>query len=365
MNTVGNLKNPQARRGVLFFPDILEDRLSARTGLDVPTDDDVENDVADAFFELANSPLVGYRLGGNAIDPSEAVRHVVVSQNNSVQEHTGGIVWETSYLLASYLLCRHQSTDDSSSAFLPPLGKVLDIGSGCGMLGLVLAISRLAQSVVLSEAPEVMKDLTSNVERNAKTNEDLAGAVSARRLDWTDLDADIKAAGDDLRPHSFDTIVGTDVVFAKSLVAPLLGCLARMAHKKSRIYLCLQVRCEDAHAMLLRSAKRFGLRIEDCSDELRKMPSCSWGIDLECKLLRIAVEKTLDDSVVSERARSGMDSDREQKKVERKRSKCNGVTTADESNKMKRKKKERRKKERKKDREEEEKCKGISKEIRS
>ena len=75
MNTVGNLKNPQARRGVLFFPDILEDRLSARTGLDVPTDDDVENDVADAFFELANSPLVGYRLGGNAIDPSEAVRH--------------------------------------------------------------------------------------------------------------------------------------------------------------------------------------------------------------------------------------------------------------------------------------------------
>ena len=132
----------------------------------------------------------------------------------------------------------------------------------------------------------------SKAERNAKTNEDLAGAVSARRLDWTDLDADIKAAGDDLRPHSFDTIVGTDVVFAKSLVAPLLGCLARMAHKKSRIYLCLQVRCEDAHAMLLRSAKRFGLRIEDCSDELRKMPSCSWGIDLECKLLRIAVERS-------------------------------------------------------------------------
>jgi len=276
----------------------------------------------------------------------------VVRQDGEARSHTGGIVWETSYLLANYLLHRFGSGSvdggDGGDGEKKerrggrkrrrrrrPLGRVLEVGSGCGLLGLTLAASGLSERVVLTEAEEVLEDLRGNVRRNIRRRrksgsgsdadvdadadaEETKGEseeeektalpdwrpcvspsrASARRLRWDRLEEDVASCppdgrdddddeGDDLRPHSFDVIVGTDVVFAPTLVSPLLKTLALMSRATTAIYLCLQVRCADSHRLLLERAGEYGFRVEDASDDFRDVPGCSWGEELECKLLRL------------------------------------------------------------------------------
>jgi len=142
-----------------------------------------------------------------------------------------------------------------------------------------------------------------------------------------------------VRPHSFDTIIGTDVVFTPTLVRPLLACMALMAHDRANIYLCLQVRCADSHYLLLKTASKFGLRVEDRTDRAfrEEFPSsCSWGMDMDCKLLHITVQKTKKDSVLLKR---GAAKDREKKKAEKTREKKR--KGSDEVNGRKKRKKDR------------------------
>ena len=223
------------------------------------------------------------------------------------------------------------------------------------MLGLVLAASGLASSVVLTECSEVMDDLRANVARNIKSkgNSLSKDVVSAQLLRWDCLEEDVARSDDSekdapgeslqLRPHSFDTIVGTDVVFTTALVRPLLACLALMAHKRSNIYLCLQVRCADSHALLMKKASKFGLRVKDCSHKafVDECPSaCSWGIDMECKLLHITVKQTKKDSVLLKKGQAG-DSKKtkrdEKKSKKRKEMETSQVTEPKKGRKKRRK----------------------------
>ncbi|KAL3787199.1 hypothetical protein HJC23_010209 [Cyclotella cryptica] len=284
------------------------------------TSDEDEN-ATSVFFELANSPLVGYQVDKKMI---------VIRQENDCEIHTGGIVWETSYLLAEYLSKKYGSENKSS---FPPLGKTLELGAGCGMLGLILATKGLSTKVVLTEASEVMSNLKENVQENIADsstepkNKSVDGRhgihatlyqpacpknrVSVRKLRWDHLEEDIKTADsldtsgvktcNELEPHSFDTIVGTDVVFSPSLVCPLLETISLMARKSSKkkknkrkdvpatlIYLCLQIRCPDSHALLMSEAPKYGLEVLDISEEL-KTQNCAWGLCLECIMLKINV----------------------------------------------------------------------------
>ncbi|CAD7931202.1 unnamed protein product [Amoebophrya sp. A25] len=59
----------------------------------------------------------------------------------------------------------------------------------------------------------------------------------------------------------FDYIVATDVIFDKKLVGPLLATLHRHAHGKTRIFLCVQERCQEAHREFL---KRVGNYFTKC-----------------------------------------------------------------------------------------------------
>ena len=369
------------------FPDVLHRYINHANH-----SDEEGSDVSEVFFELANAPIVGYKLSSQSSSPgqsrapaweceeigddespnnNEEEQIITVRQNSSVQEHTGGIVWETSYLLASYLLERfrdddrqkripaqHSATVGRSADSPPPLGKVLEIGSGCGMLGLVLAASGLSSSVILTECSEVMDDLRSNVQRNIDVRSNLLSrdVVSAKLLRWDCLEEDIAGFDDiqndaknsgkeslHLRPHSFDTIVGTDVVFTPTLVRPLLACLALMAHKHTNIYLCLQVRCADSHALLLKKAPKFGLRVKDCSHKafVEECPSaCSWGIDMECKLLHITVKKTKKDSALLKKGKSGSNTNTKsgEKKAKRQKQMDTSQVTETEKSRKKRRK---------------------------
>jgi hypothetical protein len=332
--------------------------------------DDDPCDVSDVFFELANSPLVGYRLvaGGRRCDKDGGSRHrhrpqqgsahsttVVIEQDVSgaIQKHTGGIVWETSYLLLNYLLHRGGEVVVQSAAGSDTRGRtVLEVGAGCGMLGLSLykadrlgligdyELSKngpappLLDRVIVTETGEVMDSLRKNMERNFSSdggggdldeddNDDVCGGIrqhqdgepsaavqepstpssrgrrhrmrqgglSVCQLDWTTCKEDCDKVGIDA--HSIDLLVGTDVVFSTRFVGPLLETIAYLAHAHTVAFLCLQERCRDSHDLLMRTAVDYGFTIQDISDHVYDtVPSCSFGRDLECKILKLTVRAT-------------------------------------------------------------------------
>ena len=74
---------------------------------------------SDMFFELANA---------KAIQDGE----IIICQDvNADLDHSGGIIWETSYLLYQYLvhnICNWEKRDEEKT-------QILEIGAGCGYLG--------------------------------------------------------------------------------------------------------------------------------------------------------------------------------------------------------------------------------------
>jgi hypothetical protein len=271
----------------LIFQDVMR-KLSENSN-----DDEEESDVSLAFFELANAPTIAYRL------PSK--QQIVLQQDvTACGEHTGGIVWETSFLLLDYLL-HLKSTSKEQYQFL---GRTIEVGAGCGLLGQVLAAANCSSEMIVTETEQVLVNLQANLDRNStatKVDTDTTTATSPIRaccLDWEHFERD--AAANNILPHSCDTILGTDVLFATRFVLPLLQTLQFLSiaasdtseidtdtSKRVNIYLCVQIRCAASHELFLEEAPSFGFDVHDISDECFAIPSCAWGRDLECKVFRM------------------------------------------------------------------------------
>jgi Lysine methyltransferase len=254
-----------------------------------------EEDLSLAFFELANAATVGYRLyeeeevelggsetrGGENTTDSIGQSKKDLSTNTpivvTVQQdvtacgnHTGGIVWETSYLLISYMLYTQNIRQSS-------WGRVLEVGAGCGLLGLTLFASNACDEVILTETEEVFTHLQANLERFSQQSKDTSTMQSlvsrpnmhrcqAQILDWrwkkkklVSLNLASSSSRRQQQPY-FDTIVGTDVIFSPTLVSPLLRTLRDVSNDQTIVYL---------------------------SHELENIPQCSWGRQLECHLYQM------------------------------------------------------------------------------
>ena len=292
-------------------------------------DGDQPTDVSEVFFELANAPWVKYRRERDGGEINVAIRQDV---QGAAQQHTGGIVWETAYLLLEYLLSSVQepnsdadqvSNGDDDQHSLSGVGnkfvcrvldsildrcsskpttrkdsknrKIVELGAGCGMLGIVLA-SVLEQqsnetdnasptcSVIVTETGEVMRNLESNC-RNNRIGKCLEN-LHEKELDWTTYKEDCARGDPSVDPGSIDLIVGTDVVFSTRFVEPMLQTMEYVSHDDTCAILCLQERCADAHALLLVKAGEYGFTIKDSSEMIfDAYPACAWGRDLDCKLL--------------------------------------------------------------------------------
>jgi hypothetical protein len=286
-------------------------------------DDDEEeeesSDVSLAFFELANAPAIGYRLpplvsetkddDDDDKDAADSERMIVLHQDvTACGEHTGGIVWETSFLLLEYLLHQYprSSTEGARS-----LGRTLEVGAGCGLLGQVLAAANRTCDMIVTETAQVLVNLQANLERNrtvlqlqsttcTTTGRSSSSSIRACCLDWEHYERD--AAANNLTPHSFDTILGTDVLFATRFVEPLLLTMQYLSLSTENtdtdtttststntfvMYLCVQVRCAASHRLFLDKAPSYGFHVHDISEECFAVPSCEWGRDLDCKIFRI------------------------------------------------------------------------------
>ena len=276
------------------------------------------DDAASVFFDLANASAVKYKCRSGT--------KLVIDQDSNISNCTGGIVWETALLLATFLEGRGVNQlgwsgplEDGArdgcgrlNAELPASGKskraaageeagdrpakkrkdtrtedpasriprVLEVGAGCGLLGLVLA--HMGAQVVLTETAEAMAVLSRNVSKK-RCQEQLPPAASAQvlKVDWTS-EKDTSAL-EECGTAPFDVIVGTDVIFNAKLVEPLLTLLHRVSHAETTVWLCMQERCAEAHKTLLVNAPRF-FEVHDCSAHLGAAPGCTSAQQLDCFL---------------------------------------------------------------------------------
>lgn len=221
---------------------------------------------AEVFFDIANEKVIAYRL----FDSRTIVR---VHQDSNVPDSTGGVVWETSYFLATYF---------ERSGDMPKSGtNVLEVGAGCGLLGLVIA--HHGCHVVSTESAETIAVLRANVDANQNTVIRSGGSIAAEILHWQ-IDGDRALIGQ----RKFDVVVGTDVVFDKALVEPLLATMHHFCHSSTSVWLCVQERCALAHAELLRLAPKYFAEVQNLSKALSTTPGCASAGRLECWLLRLS-----------------------------------------------------------------------------
>jgi predicted nicotinamide N-methyase len=238
---------PEQDRTTLVFQDFVQawvgrQRAAGGGGGD-GSDGSDGDDLESRLFELANAPAVAYRCIGG--------QHVTVQQDREAKVHTGGIVWETAFLLALFLEPQWPQ---------PRPRHVLEVGAGCGLLGMVLAAA--GSDVVLSEHPIALANLQRNVAACSAVAPERARVA---RLDWTEQgDVRALAAAQLARgcPPCFDTIVGTDVVFSEHLVVPLLDTIHTLADAHTTVWLCLQERCAASHKLLLATIPHY---FRDCA----------------------------------------------------------------------------------------------------
>eukprot|EP00929_Paragymnodinium_shiwhaense_P081675 TRINITY_DN42803_c0_g2_i1.p1 TRINITY_DN42803_c0_g2~~TRINITY_DN42803_c0_g2_i1.p1 ORF type:complete len:391 (+),score=63.50 TRINITY_DN42803_c0_g2_i1:122-1174(+) len=240
-------------------------------------------DTAEKLFELANKACVGLTVGGHKI---------VVQQDNTATEHSGGVVWETSYFLARYL--EQHVLQDLALQERQQL-RVVEIGAGCGLLGLALA--RLGCQVVLTEQPSALANLKANAMAqmsSPKYEKSGGGQVTVKRLSWGDAKDIAKVC----RKGPFDLIVATDVVFTEGLVDPLLQSIQALfgppfaksqpGYKGPACWVCVQQRDPDAHQALIQQAPKL-FRVRELS--FAGLPGFEAAEELECFLFRYRPRK--------------------------------------------------------------------------
>jgi len=126
-------------------------------------------------------------------------------------------VWPTCGALAEYL----RETGLGSDGPLAPEGGdaaidswrgtcVLELGSGCGALAVLLARWGCGRVVATDASLKALELAGANTRRHAPA-ESAAGGVEVRRLDWRDLDG-CRALREELGP--FQAVVASDVVLA-------------------------------------------------------------------------------------------------------------------------------------------------------
>ena len=163
---------------------------------------------------------------------------------------------------AALLLCRYL---DSQPSPLPPASRVVELGAGCGLVGLLAA--SLGAHVTLTDLPAVLPHLLSNVAVNSPPfvqNPESAegwrhpsgGTVQVAALGWGEgREAEAGVVGADM-------ILLADCVYWEELFDPLLDTLTALCMGTTRVLLSQTTRRSHVEGRFFKRAKKRGLTVQ-------------------------------------------------------------------------------------------------------
>lgn len=223
-------------------------RRSRRRGRGSDADED---DAEDAASSTASSSRAGKSEEVLRLNSSDSTTFTfrfhdseLVFRQDPTSFNHGLAVWDAGLVLASFL--------DRTQGRRLRGKRVLEIGSGCGVLGVALA--RLGAHVTLSDLPSVTPLLRDNVARN--TRDGIAADAEVPAPDVVEFD--FTAPIPDALRRPFDLIVGTDVIYSEALVRPLLTSIHALACEwgggRATAILANEIRCEVVHGVFRATA---------------------------------------------------------------------------------------------------------------
>ena len=170
-------------------------------------------------------------------------------------DSTGRFVWSTTVGLRERIQ-RDMVYAENAAASQPERLQVLELGSGCGLLGMGLAATGLVD-VVLTDHPNAMEWLGSNIELNRDIIREHARVAP---LGWgndqhaTQLEAQMTS--------HFDLIVGSDILYDHATHADLVETMIRFAvPANAPIYLAYPKR-SDEDSFLKVAQEHFHVQVE-------------------------------------------------------------------------------------------------------
>lgn len=149
------------------------------------------------------------------------VQSVLGKTGAAHEDKTGLSIWGTSIVLSRWLAEQSETLRGKT---------VLELGAGCGLGGLTTVILCGAKGVCMTDVNSKTLD---NLRHNINLNQAALGSsrVMAAALDWTDKKTWaplLKAWG------KFDVIVGSDLVYDKSVVSPFVDVVDGLMKPKGR-----------------------------------------------------------------------------------------------------------------------------------
>ncbi|XP_077247181.1 S-adenosyl-L-methionine-dependent methyltransferases superfamily protein [Tasmannia lanceolata] len=170
-------------------------------------------------------------------------RQLTISQSPSSMSTpgvTGAVMWDSGVVLGKFL---EQAVD--SGMLLLQGKKVVELGSGCGLVGCIAAL--LGAQVVLTDLPDRLRLLKKNIEANVEDG-NASGSATVCELEWGD-DPDCKLI--DPLP---EFILGSDVIYSEGAVTDLLVTLNQLSGTHTTTFLAGELRNDAVLEYFLESA---------------------------------------------------------------------------------------------------------------
>jgi predicted nicotinamide N-methyase len=166
---------------------------------------------------------------------------------------TGGTIWESATYLATFLAEQHE--------LCWPELSVVDLGCGCGIVGLVAAALQ-ARRVVLTD--QVLHVAQHNADLNFTSGE--RDRIELRELRWGDgpsLTSVLEANGGE----GYAVIVASDVIYATGVHAALAETIAALSKDDTVVLLCTPDGSASDSEALEQSASHLAVHDEAQGDE--------------------------------------------------------------------------------------------------
>lgn len=142
------------------------------------------------------------------------------------------------------------------------VGRILELGSGTGLVGMVVSKLGRPQSVVLTDGdPEAMDLLQQNL--NNPHNQIDAGLVRAELLRWGETASSSQPS---LSPEErFDFILAGDVMYKKELPSLFFQTVHERLTHNGTLWLCHVPRSSVTQQVVLDAAENSGFQIQKCN----------------------------------------------------------------------------------------------------